>query len=129
MGLERRRSTKSPGPSSGAPLSRLEQHERMLAERERERREAQRLVSLGRQSSKGDLRPKYVATLPQLPHTASPRSVTDDSDRDLPSYMRATSASVKKEKLVSPPERVRRRSSGQYTQSQVGTTGSHTIIR
>lgn len=36
-------------------------------------REAQRLVSLGRQPSKGDLRPK---------------SVTDDSDRDVPSYMR-----------------------------------------
>merc|ERR550525_515755 len=81
-GLERRRSTKSPGP--GQPLSRLEQHERMLAERERERREAQRLASLGRQPSKSDLRPK---------------SVTDDSDRDLPSYMRSTSASVKKEKL------------------------------
>jgi len=101
-GLERRRSTKSPGPSQ--PLSRLEQHERMLAERERERREAQRLASLGRQPSKSDLRPK---------------SVTDDSDRDLPSYMRSTSASVKKEKLVSPgPERVRRRSVSQYTQSQ-----------
>lgn len=101
-GLERRRSTKSPGP--GQPLSRLEQHERMLAERERERREAQRLASLGRQPSKSDLRPK---------------SVTDDSDRDLPSYMRSTSASVKKEKLVSPgPERVRRRSVSQYTQSQ-----------
>ena len=101
-GLERRRSTKSPGP--GQPLSRLEQHERMLAERERERREAQRLASLGRQPSKNDLRPK---------------SVTDDSDRDLPSYMRSTSASVKKEKLVSPgPERVRRRSVSQYTQSQ-----------
>ena len=104
-GLERRRSTKSPGPQSGGqPLSRLEQHERMLAERERERREAQRLASLGRQPSKNDLRPK---------------SVTDDSDRDLPSYMRSTSASVKKEKLVSPgPERVRRRSVSQYTQSQ-----------
>jgi hypothetical protein len=76
----------------------------MLAERERERREAQRLASLGRQPSKNDLRPK---------------SVTDDSDRDLPSYMRSTSASVKKEKLVSPgPERVRRRSVSQYTQSQ-----------
>merc|ERR1719305_1540294 len=101
-GLERRRSTKSPGP--GQPLSRLEQHERMLAERERERREAQRLASLGRQPSKNDPRPK---------------SVTDDSDRDLPSYMRSTSASVKKEKLVSPgPERVRRRSVSQYTQSQ-----------
>merc|ERR1719278_448067 len=36
-GLERRRSTKSPGPQSGGqPLSRLEQHERMLAEREGE---------------------------------------------------------------------------------------------
>jgi len=102
-GLERRRSTKSPGPGQ-PPLSRLEQHERMLAERERERRETQRLASMGRQPSKNDLRPK---------------SVTDDSDRDLPSYMRSTSASVKKEKLVSPgPERVRRRSVSQYTQSQ-----------
>ena len=77
----------------------------MLAERERERREAQRLVSMGRQPSKTDLRPKSA--------------MTDDSDRDLPSYMRSTSASVKKEKLVmSPPERVRRRSSSGYTQSQ-----------
>merc|ERR550534_980321 len=79
-GLERRRSTKSPGPGQ-PPLSRLEQHERMLAERERERRETQRLASMGRQPSKNDLRPK---------------SVTDDSDRDLSSYMRSTSASVKK---------------------------------
>jgi len=102
-GIERKMSTKSPGPG-GPVLSRLEQHERMLAERERERRETQRLASMGRQTSKGDLRPK---------------SVTDDSDnRDLPSYMRSTSASVKKEKMVSPPERVRRRSTTQYTQSQ-----------
>eukprot|EP00092_Neocalanus_flemingeri_P048721 GFUD01055708.1.p1 GENE.GFUD01055708.1~~GFUD01055708.1.p1 ORF type:complete len:275 (-),score=58.93 GFUD01055708.1:24-848(-) len=85
--------------------SRLEQHERMLAEREKERREAQRLISMGRQSSRSDLRPK---------------SVTDDSDRDLPSYMRSTSASIKKEKLVvtGPPERTRRRSVTHHTQSQ-----------
>jgi hypothetical protein len=37
-----------------------------------------------------------------------PKSVTDESDRDLPSYMRSTSASVKKEKMVaSPSERIR----------------------
>ena len=105
-GLERRRSTKSPGPGQ-PPLSRLEQHERMLAERERERREQQRLVSLGRAPSRGELRP---------------RSVTEtESDRDLPSYMRSTSASSKKEKLVGaggPVERSRRRSITQHTQSQ-----------
>merc|ERR1711892_1446031 len=98
---ERKQSSKSPAPMG----SRLEQHERMLAERERERREAQRLVSMGRQPSRSDLRPK---------------SVTDDSDRDLPSYMRSTSASIKKEKLVvtGPPERTRRRSTTHHTQSQ-----------
>ena len=36
-GVERKRSTRSPAPG-GPVLSRLEQHERMLAERERERR-------------------------------------------------------------------------------------------
>ena len=107
----RKGSTKSPGP--GGVLSRLEQHERMLAERERERREHQRLVSLGRAPSRGELRP---------------RSVTEtESDRDLPSYMRSTSASSKKEKLtggpgpgpgVGPAERSRRRSSSGHTQSQ-----------
>jgi len=97
----RKGSTKSPAPMG----SRLEQHERMLAERERERREAQRLISMGRQPSRSDLRPK---------------SVTDDSDRDLPSYMRSTSASIKKEKLVAtgPSERTRRRSTTHHTQSQ-----------
>eukprot|EP00092_Neocalanus_flemingeri_P014006 GFUD01015108.1.p1 GENE.GFUD01015108.1~~GFUD01015108.1.p1 ORF type:complete len:974 (+),score=215.91 GFUD01015108.1:67-2922(+) len=97
----RKQSSKSPAPMG----SRLEQHERMLAEREKERREAQRLISMGRQSSRSDLRPK---------------SVTDDSDRDLPSYMRSTSASIKKEKLVvtGPPERTRRRSVTHHTQSQ-----------
>jgi len=97
----RKGSTKSPAPMG----SRLEQHERMLAERERERREAQRLISMGRQPSRSDLRPK---------------SVTDDSDRDLPSYMRSTSASIKKEKLVAsgPSERTRRRSQTHHTQSQ-----------
>merc|ERR1719510_1776795 len=96
----RKGSAKSPGP--GGVLSRLEQHERMLAERERERREHQRLVSLGRAPSRGELRP---------------RSVTEtESDRDLPSYMRSTSASSKKEKLTGGPvagpgERARRRSS------------------
>eukprot|EP00090_Calanus_glacialis_P047022 TRINITY_DN951_c0_g1_i1.p1 TRINITY_DN951_c0_g1~~TRINITY_DN951_c0_g1_i1.p1 ORF type:complete len:1635 (-),score=371.74 TRINITY_DN951_c0_g1_i1:570-5474(-) len=97
----RKQSSKSPAPMG----SRLEQHERMLAERERERREAQRLVSMGRQPSRSDLRPK---------------SVTDDSDRDLPSYMRSTSASIKKEKLVvtGPAERTRRRSVTHHTQSQ-----------
>jgi len=97
----RKGSTKSPAPVG----SRLEQHERMLAERERERREAQRLISMGRQPSRSDLRPK---------------SVTDDSDRDLPSYMRSTSASIKKEKLVvsGPAERTRRRSTTHHTQSQ-----------
>ena len=101
----RKGSAKSPGP--GGVLSRLEQHERMLAERERERREQQRLVSLGRAPSRGELRP---------------RSVTEtESDRDLPSYMRSTSASSKKEKLVGaggPVERSRRRSITQHTQSQ-----------
>jgi len=97
----RKQSSKSPAPMG----SRLEQHERMLAERERERRDAQRLVSMGRQPSRSDLRPK---------------SVTDDSDRDLPSYMRSTSASIKKEKLVvtGPAERTRRRSTTHHTQSQ-----------
>lgn len=97
----RKQSSKSPAPMG----SRLEQHERMLAERERERRDAQRLVSMGRQPSRSDLRPK---------------SVTDDSDRDLPSYMRSTSASIKKEKLVvtGPAERTRRRSVTHHTQSQ-----------
>ena len=103
----RKGSAKSPGP--GGVLSRLEQHERMLAERERERREHQRLVSLGRAPSRGELRP---------------RSVTEtESDRDLPSYMRSTSASSKKEKLTGAPvagpgERARRRSSSGHTQSQ-----------
>ena len=101
----RKSSAKSPGP--GGVLSRLEQHERMLAERERERREQQRLVSLGRAPSRGEPRP---------------RSVTEtESDRDLPSYMRSTSASSKKEKLVGgggPVERSRRRSITQHTQSQ-----------
>merc|ERR1719342_1849960 len=67
-------SAKSPGPV----LSRLEQHEKMLAERERERREHQRMVSMGRISSRQDLRPKSVTET--------------ESDRDLPSYMRSTSA-------------------------------------
>ena len=49
--------TQAPG---GQVLSRLEQHERMLAERERERREQQRLVSLGRAPSRGEIsRPRY----------------------------------------------------------------------
>jgi len=97
----RKQSSKSPGPVG----SRLEQHERMLAERERDRREQQRLISMGRQPSRSDLRPK---------------SVTDESDRDLPSYMRSTSASIKKEKLVvgGPSERTRRRSVTHHTQSQ-----------
>jgi len=95
----RKQSSKSPAPVG----SRLEQHERMLAERERERREAQRLISMGRQPSRLDLRPK---------------SVTDESDRDLPSYMRSTSASIKKEKLVVSSERPRRRSVTHHTQSQ-----------
>merc|ERR1719510_2302743 len=103
----RKGSAKSPGP--GGVLSRLEQHERMLAERERERREHQRLVSLGRAPSRGELRP---------------RSVTEtESDRDLPSYMRSTSASSMKEKLTGGPvagpgERSRRRSNTGHTQSQ-----------
>ena len=97
----RKQSSKSPGPVG----SRLEQHERMLAERERDLREQQRLISMGRQPSRSDLRPK---------------SVTDESDRDLPSYMRSTSASIKKEKLVvgGPSERTRRRSVTHHTQSQ-----------
>ena len=50
-------SVQAPG---GQVLSRLEQHERMLAERERERREQQRLVSLGRAPSRGEIsRPRY----------------------------------------------------------------------
>ena len=90
-------------------FSRFEQHERMLAERERERREQQRLVSLGqRSSSRGELRPKSVTET--------------ESDRDLPSYMRSTSASVKKEKPAEkgggPVERIRRRSSQHHHQSQ-----------
>ena len=105
----RKGSAKSPGP--GGVLSRLEQHERMLAERERERRDHQRLVSMGRAPSRGELRP---------------RSVTEtESDRDLPSYMRSTSASSKKEKLTGGPvavavpgERSRRRSITGHTQSQ-----------
>ena len=61
----------------------------MLAERERERREASRSAGLGhRQPSRTDLRP---------------RSVAEDSDRDVPSYMRSTSASIKKEKLGNSP--------------------------
>ena len=81
----------------------------MLAERERERREQQRLVSLGqRSSSRGELRPKSVTET--------------ESDRDLPSYMRSTSASVKKEKPAEkgggPVERIRRRSSQHHHQSQ-----------
>ena len=90
-------------------LSRFEQHERMLAERERERREQQRLVSMGRAGSRGELRP---------------RSVTEtESDRATPSYMKSTSASVKKEKPVpgsgGPVDRVRRRNSQHHhTQSQ-----------
>jgi len=107
-GGSRKGSSKSPGPV----LSRLEQHERMLAERERERRDQQRLVSMGqRSSSRGDLRPKSVTET--------------ESDRDLPSYMRSTSASIKKEKLTgggggsNPVDRVRRRSSTHHhTQSQ-----------
>ena len=103
----RKGSAKSPGP--GGVLSRLEQHERMLAERERERREHQRLVSLGRAPSRGELRP---------------RSVTEtESDRDLPSYMRSTSASSKKEKLTGgpagPAERSRRRSSTSQSQGDL----------
>jgi len=96
-------SAKSPGPV----LSRLEQHEKMLAERERERREHQRMVSMGRMSSRQDLRPKSVTET--------------ESDRDLPSYMRSTSASSKREKLAGsgPVDRVRRRSSTHHhTQSQ-----------
>jgi len=96
-------SAKSPGPV----LSRLEQHEKMLAERERERREHQRMLSMGRASSRQDLRPKSVTET--------------ESDRDLPSYMRSTSASSKREKLVGngPVDRVRRRSSTHHhTQSQ-----------
>ena len=96
----------------GAVLSRLEQHERMLAERERERRESAlgntRLSVAGRQPSRSDLRP---------------RSVTDDSDREpVPSYMRSTSASIKKEKPVatSPAgERVRRRSATSQSQGDL----------
>ena len=103
-------SAKSPGPGGGV-LSRFEQHERMLAERERDRREHQRLVTMGQRSgSRGELRPKSVTET--------------ESDRDLPSYMRSTSASVKKEKPVTPGggggpvERVRRRSSQHHHQSQ-----------
>ena len=79
----------------------------MLAERERERREHQRMVSMGRMSSRQDLRPKSVTET--------------ESDRDLPSYMRSTSASSKREKLAGsgPVDRVRRRSSTHHhTQSQ-----------
>ena len=107
-GGSRKGSSKSPGPG-GAVLSRLEQHERMLAERERERREHQRLVSLGRAPSRGELRP---------------RSVTEtESDRDnVPSYMRNTSAKMQKEKPggggSTPVDRIRRRSNSHHTQSQ-----------
>jgi len=60
-------------------------------------------------SSRGELRPKSVTET--------------ESDRDLPSYMRSTSASSKKEKLMgggpTPVDRVRRRSSTHHhTQSQ-----------
>jgi len=103
---QRRNSLKS--PMGDKPMSRLEQHERMLADRERERREGQRAAGLGhRSSSRSDLsRPKSVAG--------------EVDDRDMPSYMRSTSASVKKEKAGGPPgpaERIRRKSSTVYSKS------------
>ena len=59
-------SVQAPG---GQVLSRLEQHERMLAERERERREQQRLVSLGRAPSRGEIsRPRYSRDIPLYGH-------------------------------------------------------------
>ena len=64
------------------------------------------MVSMGRATSRGELRP---------------RSVTEtESDRDLPSFMRGTTASIKKEKLVGggPVEKSRRRSTTNHTQSQ-----------
>ncbi|XP_023335709.1 mitogen-activated protein kinase-binding protein 1 isoform X3 [Eurytemora carolleeae] len=106
---DRRSSIKS--PAGEKPLSRLEQHERMLAERERERREASRSAGLGhRQPSRTDLRP---------------RSVAEDSDRDVPSYMRSTSASIKKEKLGnSPIDKIRRKSAANYSKSTNDLSGT-----
>jgi len=99
---ERRRSIVDERVSSSPVQSRLEQHERMLQDREKERREAARMQALGRQPSKAELRPNSAA----------------DSDRDLPSYMRSTSASVKKEKLVAPVVgNTRRKSITQHAKS------------
>jgi len=105
------------GKGSSGVLSRLEQHERMLAERERERR----LVSMGGNAG-GSNRGSRGEGL------SRPKSVTDDSDRDLPvpSYMRSTSASVRKEKMgggsgisSGVPDRQRRKSGREnYSQSQ-----------
>jgi len=105
---DRRHSIKS--PMGDKPMSRLEQHERMLADRERERREGARSAGLGsRQPSRTDLRPKPEET----------------ADPNLPSYMRSTSASVKKEAAVASrkqekgynmADRIRRKSSS-YSKS------------
>jgi len=103
---ERRRSIVSDErltSSSSSPVqSRLEQHEKMLQEREKERRETARMQALGRQPSKTELRPTSAA---------------DSDNRDVPSYMRATSASVKKEKLVAPLDKTRRKSITQHAKS------------
>jgi len=104
---DRRHSIKS--PMGDKPVSRLEQHERMLAERERERREGARSAGLGnRQPSRSDLRSKSE----------------DAPDPNLPSYMRSTSASVNKEAAVASRkqekgylnDRIRRKSSS-YSKS------------
>merc|ERR1711971_780668 len=82
--MERRMSIKSqddrPYSSGGRPLSRLEQHERMLAERERER-------AVGR-SNQGTPGPQ------QRPRSAASMSAIDTdpgNNADVPSYMRSTS--------------------------------------
>jgi len=88
--MERRMSIKSqderPYSSGGRPLSRLEQHERMLAERERER-------ASGR-SNQGTPGPQ------QRPRSAASMSAIDTDNADVPSYMRSTSASTRKEKVL-----------------------------
>jgi hypothetical protein len=80
-----------------------EQHEKMLQDRERERRESTRMQGLGRANSKQEL---------MRPNSAI------DNDRDVPSYMRSTSASIKKEKSVTAPvDKGRRKSITQHAKS------------
>jgi len=94
---ERRMSIKSPedrpySSTGGSTMSRLEQHERMLAARERERIEKERGEISSRNSNHhSQQRPRSAASTP---------GPEDPRGDDVPSYMRSTSASTRKEKVI-----------------------------